>query len=323
MNAILVDQPGGPEAMRLGELPTPAPGPGEALIELAAIGVNYLDVYHRSGVYPIAARPFVPGSEGAGTVRALGADVATLKVGDRVAYADALGSYAQQAIVPADKLVRIPAAVSFEQAAALMLQGMTAHYLAHDTRPLNAGDTALIHAGAGGVGLLLTQIAKARGAVVLTTVSTAEKECLSREAGADHVLRYTECDFAEETRRITGGRGADVVYDSVGASTFERSLSCLRPRGMLVLYGASSGQVPPFDLQRLARGGSLFVTRPRLHDHIASRTELERRAADLFAAVERGTLRLRIEHTYPLAEAARAHRDLESRATTGKLLLIP
>lgn len=323
MKTILVDQPGGPEAMRLGELPAPTPGPGEALVAVAASGVNYIDVYHRSGVYPIEQRPFVPGMEAAGTVRAVGPGVTSLAPGDRVAYAGLRGSYAEQATVPAEQLIRIPAGIAFEQAAALMLQGMTAHYLACDTWPLKSGDTALIHAGAGGVGLLLTQLAKARGATVIATVSTPDKERLSREAGADHVLRYTACDFAEETRRLTAGRGVDVVYDSVGATTFDRSLSCLRPRGMLVLYGASSGQVPPFDPQRLARQGSLFVTRPSLADYTASREERERRANDLFAAVAQGTLRLRIEHTYPLAEAARAHRELESRATTGKLLLLP
>jgi NADPH2:quinone reductase len=323
MKAIIVERPGDAQVMRYGDVPTRQPGKDEVLIRTAAIGVNYLDVYHRSGTYPIAPGPFTPGMEASGTVEAVGSGVKDFEPGDRVAYTGVLGSYTQLSVVPASKLVAVPANISFEQAAAIMLQGMTAHYLANATFPLKHGDVALVHAGAGGVGLLLTQLAKARGATVITTVSTQAKEQLSKEAGADHVIRYTEDDFAAQARRITGGRGVDVVYDSVGKTTFEKSLDSLRPRGMMVLFGGSSGQVPPLDLQVLNLKGSLFITRPNLAHYIAERAELEQRAGDLFNAVERGTLKLRIERTYPLSDASRAHTDLAARKTTGKLLLIP
>lgn len=323
MNAILVEQPGPPSAMRYAQAALPALKPGEVLLRIAVAGVNYIDTYHRSGVYPIEHHPFTPGMEGAGVVEALGAEVTGFSPGERVAYTGCMGSYAEQAVVPASKLIKIPSDVSFEDAAAIMLQGMTAHYLADSTFPLKTGDVALVHAGAGGVGLLLTQIAKARGATVITTVSTQAKEELSRQAGADHVIRYTERDFCAEARSLTHGRGVDVVYDSVGKDTFAKSLDTLRPRGMMVLFGGSSGQVPPFDPQLLSLKGSLFLTRPNLAHYIADRRELERRAAELFAMLERGTLKLRIERTYPLSEASQAHQDLEGRKTSGKLLLIP
>ncbi|MBV9648088.1 MAG: quinone oxidoreductase [Candidatus Eremiobacteraeota bacterium] len=322
MKAIQVLGPGGPDVLKFVDVPTPKAGRGEALVRLAAIGVNFIDVYQRNGTYRVAF-PAIPGSEGAGTVEQVGEGAADFRDGDRVAYAGAPGAYAEYACVPAEQLVRIPDAISFQDAAATMLQGMTAHYLCTSTFALQGGNMALIHAGAGGVGLLLTQLAKARGATVITTVSTAEKEALSREAGADHVIRYTDSDFAAEARRISGGRGVDVVYDSVGKTTFEKSLDCLRPRGMLALFGASSGPVPPFDPQTLNAKGSLFLTRPTLAHYIATREELEWRSRDLFGALRRGTLKLRIGQTYPLEHAARAHTDLESRRTTGKLLLIP
>ncbi len=323
MHAILIDSPGGPEALRYGETPVPQPASGQVLVKLAASGVNFIDCYHRSGLYPVAQKPFTPGMEGAGTIEALGPDVEGFALGDRVAYASSMGSYAEYAAVPAKALVRVPRDVDLAEAAALMLQGMTAHYLARDTFHLKRGDTALVHAGAGGVGLLLTQLAKQRGATVITTVSTSAKAEISKGAGADHVLNYTQVDFKDEVRTLTGGRGVDVVYDSVGKTTFDKSLESLRPRGLLALFGASSGPVPPFELQRLAANGSLFITRPTLFNHISDPAELAERAHDLFAAVASGALKLRIEHRYPLAEAARAHADLEARATTGKLLLIP
>jgi NADPH:quinone reductase len=323
MKAITVEAPGSPEAMRYTEVTTPQPGKGDVLIRIAAIGVNYIDVYHRNGVYPVPNHPFTPGMEAAGTVEALGPNVTGFARGDRVAYAGSMGSYATFAVVPASQIVTIPKALTFEQASAIMLQGMTAHYLANSTFALKAGDVALVHAGAGGVGLLLTQLAKARGAMVITTVSTSAKERLSKEAGADHVIRYTEQDFAEQARRITNGRGVDIVYDSVGKTTFNKSIDSLRMRGMMVLFGGSSGPVPPFNLQELNQKGSLYITRTNLAHYIADRAELEQRANDLFHAVEHGSLRLRIEHTYQLSEAARAHTDLETRKTTGKLLLIP
>jgi NADPH2:quinone reductase len=322
MKAIRVDAVGGPDALCYVDLPVPQPGPDQALVRLAAIGINFIDTYHRAGLYPLPL-PFVPGSEGAGTIAALGAGVRDLDVGDRVAYAMVPGAYAEYAAVPAGKLVRIPAGVSYEDAAALMLQGMTAQYLTTSTFPLARGDTTLVHAGAGGVGLLLTQRAKTLGATVITTVSSQEKAALSRDAGADHVIRYDAQDVATEVRRLTGGRGVDVVYDGVGKTTFEGSLDALRPRGMLALFGASSGPVPPFDLARLAQKGSLFVTRPTLGDYVATPDELRRRATDVFDAIASGELRLRVEHVYPLENATLAHADLEGRRTTGKLLLIP
>jgi NADPH2:quinone reductase len=323
MHAIQIDLPGGPDAMHYRETATPVPAAGHVLVKIAASGVNFIDCYHRSGLYAVAQKPFTPGMEAAGTIEALGPDVAGFAIGDRVAYASSMGSYAEYAAVPAKVLVRVPEGVELADAAALMLQGMTAHYLAEDTFPLKPGDVALVHAGAGGVGLLLTQIAKARGATVISTVSTSAKAELSKGAGADHVLNYTEVDFKDEARKLTGGRGVDVVYDSVGKTTFDRSLESIRTRGLLALFGASSGPVPPFDLQRLAANGSLFITRPTLFNYISDPADLARRAGDLFAAVASGALKVRIGHRYPLAEAARAHTDLEARATTGKLLLIP
>ena len=308
--------------MELAELPVPEPKANEAVVRLAASGVNFIDVYQREGRYKVPM-PYVPGQEGAGVVQALGAGVSSIKNGDRVAWASQLGSYAEYAAIPADRLVPIPAGVSDQQAAAAMLQGMTAHYLSHSTFPLKQGDTALVHAAAGGVGLLLTQMAHNMGARVIATVSTEEKAKLAREAGADDVIFYTHQDFEEETKRLTGGKGVDVVYDSVGKTTFEKGLNILRPRGMMVLFGGSSGAVPPFDLIALSTKGSLFVTRPTLGHYTLTREELLARAGDVFEMIRAGKLKLRIEHTYPLADAQRAHRELEGRKTTGKLLLIP
>ena len=308
--------------MELVELPVPEPKANEAVVKLAASGVNFIDVYFREGRYK-APLPIVLGQEGAGTVIAVGSDVKSVKVGDRVAWAGLLGSYAEYAAMQAERLVKVPAGVSDQQAAAAMLQGMTAHYLSHDTYPLKRGETALVHAAAGGVGLLLTQMAKNIGARVIATVSTDEKAKLAREAGADEIILYTQSDFEAETKRLTGGKGVDVVYDSVGKTTFEKGLNVLRPRGMMVLFGASSGAVPPFDLIALSQKGSLYVTRPALGSYIATREELMARAGAVFGMIAGGKLKLRIEHTYPLSEAQRAHRDLEGRKTTGKLLLIP
>jgi NADPH2:quinone reductase len=322
MKAIEVKQPGGPEAMELVELPVPQPKANEAVVKLAASGVNFIDVYHREGRYKVPL-PFTPGQEGAGVVTAVGADVKSVKVGDRVAWSGPPGSYAEYAALPADLLVPIPAGVTDQQAAAAMLQGMTAHYLSHDTYPLKRGETALVHAAAGGVGLLLVQMAHNIGARVIATVSTAEKAKLAREAGADEVILYTQSDFETETKRLTGGKGVNVVYDSVGKTTFEKGLNVLRPRGFMVLFGGSSGAVPPFDLITLSQKGSLYVTRPSLGSYIATREELVARSGAVFGMIEAGKLKLRVEYTYPLAEAQRAHRDLEGRKTTGKLLLIP
>jgi NADPH2:quinone reductase len=322
MKAIQVKQPGGPEAMEVVELPVPQPKANEAVVKLAATGVNFIDCYFREGRYK-APLPITLGQEGAGVVTAVGADVKSVRVGDRVAWTAVHGSYAEYAAVPADKLVPIPQGVSDHQAAAVMLQGMTAHYLSYDTYPLKRGETALVHAAAGGVGLLLVQMAHGIGARVIGTVSTEEKAKLAREAGADDVILYTQTDFEAETRRLTGGRGVDVVYDSVGKTTFDKGLNILRPRGMMVLFGGSSGAVPPFDLVVLSQKGSLYVTRPTLFQYIATREELVARSGAVFGMMAAGKLKLRIEHTYPLAEAERAHRDLEGRKTTGKLLLIP
>jgi len=322
MKAIQVKQPGGPEAMELVELPVPQPKANEAVVKLAASGVNFIDVYFREGRYK-APLPVVLGQEGAGVVTAVGADVKSVKNGDRVASCGLQGSYAEHAAVAADRLVPIPAGVTDQQAASALLQGMTAHYLSHDTFPLKSGQTALVHAAAGGVGLLLTQMAHNIGARVIATVSTDEKAKLAREAGADEVILYTQADFESETKRLTGGKGVDVVYDSVGKTTFEKGLNVLRPRGYMVLFGGSSGAVPPFDLIQLSTKGSLYVTRPTLGAYIATREELMARSGDVFGMMAAGKLKLRIEHTYPLAEAQRAHRDLEGRKTTGKLLLIP
>jgi NADPH2:quinone reductase len=323
MKAIAIERNGGPEVLGLHDLPVPELRPGEALVKLEASGINYIDVYFRTGAYKAPHFPFVLGSEGAGVVESVGSDVSNVAVGDRVAYAMVWGAYAEYAAVAADKLVHVPDGVTTRDAAALMLQGMTAHYLCNSTFQLEKGQVALVHAGAGGVGLLLTQLAKAKGATVITTVSTAEKAALSKQAGADHTIDYTTEDFAAEVRRITDGAGVHVTYDSVGKTTWEKSIDSLRPRGYFVLYGASSGPVPPLDLQVLAQHGSLFATRPSLANYSATPEELNWRAGELFKSVLDGTLKLRVEHTYPLADAARAHTDLEARATTGKLLLLP
>ena len=322
MKAIQVKQTGGPEVMELVDLPVPEPKANEAVVKLAASGVNFIDVYHREGRYKVAL-PFTPGQEGAGVVTAVGTDVKSVKVGDRVAWSHLLGAYAEYEAIAADRLVPIPAGVSDQQAAAAMLQGMTAHYLAFDTYQLKRGETALVHAAAGGVGLLLVQMARNIGARVIATVSTEEKAKLARDAGADDVILYTQTDFETETKKLTGGKGLDVIYDSVGKTTFEKGLNLLRPRGMMVLFGGSSGAVPPFDPITLTQKGSLFLTRPSLGNYIATREELLARSGAVFGMIGAGKLKLRIEHTYPLAEAQRAHRELEGRKTTGKLLLIP
>ncbi len=322
MKAIQVKQPGAPEAMILADLPIPEPKPNEAVVKLSASGVNFIDVYYREGRYK-AALPFVPGQEGAGVVTAVGSDVKSVKPGDRVAWSGQLGGYAEYAAVPAAQLVSIPAGVSDQQAASAMLQGMTAHYLSHDTYPLKRGEIALVHAAAGGVGLLLVQMAHHIGARVIATVSTDAKAKLAQEAGADDIILYTQQDFEAETKRLTGGKGVHVVYDSVGKTTFEKGLNILRPRGMMALFGGSSGAVPPFDPIALSQKGSLYLTRPSLMNYIATREELVDRSAAVFGMIAAGKLKLRIGHTYPLAEAQRAHRDLEGRQTTGKLLLIP
>jgi NADPH2:quinone reductase len=322
MKAVQVKQVGGPEAMEVVELPVSQPKANEAVVKLAASGVNFIDVYFREGRYK-APLPFVLGQEGAGEVTAVGTEVKSVKVGDRVAWTAQLGSYAEYAGVPADRLVPIPQGVSDHEAAGAMLQGMTAHYLSHDTYPLKKGETALVHAAAGGVGLLLVQMAHHLGARVIATVSTEDKAKLARGAGADEVILYTQSDFEAETKRLTGGKGVDVVYDSVGKTTFDKGLNILRPRGMMVLFGGSSGAVPPFDLIILTQKGSLYLTRPSLGNYISTRQELVAQSGAVFSMIAAGKLKLRIEHTYPLAEAQRAHRDLEGRKTTGKLLLIP
>ncbi len=326
MKAVRVHRTGGPEAMQLDEVPTPAPGAGEALVEIAAIGVNYIDVYFRTGLYQ-APLPLTLGLEAAGTVRAVGASAggasAGIAVGDRVAWTGVPGAYAELALVPANRLVKLPATLSFRDGAAAMLQGMTAHYLACSTYPLKTGDVCLVHAAAGGVGLLLCQVAKRRGATVIATVSTEAKAALARTAGADHVILYSREDFVAGVRRATGGAGVHVVYDGVGAATFEKGLDCLRPRGMMVLFGAASGPVPPFDLGILSTKGSLYVTRPSLLHYVLRDDELRARAADVLGWIAAGELSLRVEHEYPLARAADAHRALEGRKTTGKVLLVP
>jgi NADPH2:quinone reductase len=322
MKAIQIHETGGPEVLKLADLPIPEPGPGQVLIRVEATGVNFIEVYFRKGVYK-AALPLTLGSEAAGTVEELGPGVTGFSAGDAVASVSVLGSYAEYALVPATQLVKTPAGLPPEKSAAALLQGMTAHYLATSTFPLKAGDTALVHAGAGGVGLLLTQIAVRQGARVISTVSTAAKAELSREAGASDAIVYTEHEFEPEVKRLTGGKGVDVVYDSVGKTTFDGSLNCLRPRGLLALFGASSGPVPPFDLIQLSGKGSLFITRPTLWHYIATRAELEARAGDVLGWAAKGKLKLRTEHIYSLAEAAQAQTDLEARKTTGKILLEP
>ncbi|MEN3263617.1 quinone oxidoreductase [Pseudonocardia sp.] len=323
MRAIQISTVGGPEVLSPTELSDPEPGPGELLVDVAAAGVNFIDVYQRSGTYAMPL-PYVPGLEGAGRVAALGDDVSGFAVGDRVAWSERLGSYAQRVTVPADKAVPVPSSVSDEVAAAVLLQGMTAHFLVNDTYPVRSGDDVLVHAAAGGVGLLLTQLAVARGARVIATVSTAEKEELACGAGASDVIRYTEVgDLAAEVRALTGGAGVAAAFDSVGRTTFDASLASLRRRGILVLFGGSSGPVPPVDPMRLNAAGSVFLTRPKLFDHISTRDELTARASAVFTAVAGGTLDVRIGRRYPLADARRAHEDLQARRTTGKILLIP
>jgi NADPH2:quinone reductase len=321
MRAIQITQTGGPEVLVPHELPTPVAGAGQALVKIEACGVNFVDVYQREGRYAVQL-PFIPGQEAAGVVVAVGPEVTAVKVGDRVAFCHVMGTYAEFAAAPVSKLIAIPEGISTRQAAGAMLQGMTAHYLVHSTYAIQRGDVVLVHAGAGGVGLLLIQMAKRLGARVLTTVSTEEKAALARAAGADEAILYTQEDFAAKVRELTGGAGVPVVYDSVGKTTFEGSLACLRPRGLMALYGGSSGAVPPFDLIQLS-ARSLYITRPTLKDYTATRAELEQRAGDVLGWVADGSLKLRLEHDYPLAEAAQAHRDLEGRKTMGKVLLIP
>ncbi|MDR3737939.1 MAG: quinone oxidoreductase [Terracidiphilus sp.] len=322
MKAIQFKQTGGPEVLQPVELPIPEPGPGQVLIRVEAVGVNFIEIYFRKGTYK-ATLPVTPGSEAAGTVEKLGPGVTGFSEGELVASVSVLGSYAEYALVPAAQLVKVPSKLSPEKAAAAMLQGMTAHYLAYSTWELKAGQTALVHAGAGGVGLLLTQIATRLGVKVITTVSTKEKAELSREAGASEVILYTEQDFETEVKRITNGKGVDVVYDSVGKTTFDKSLNCLRPRGLLALFGGSSGPVPPFDLIGLSSKGSLYVTRPTLWHYLGTRQELEWRTGKILDWVATGELKLRMEHIYPLEQAAQAQIDIEARKTTGKVLLEP
>ena len=323
MRAIRVHATGGPDQLRLDDVPVPEPAAGQALVRLEAIGVNFIDTYHRSGLYPMAM-PFIVGQEGAGVVERVGARVSEVRPGERVAWAGAMGAYAERAVVAAERLVPVPSGVSAKQAAAVMLQGMTAHYLACSTFPLKAGDTCLVQAAAGGVGLLLVQVAKLRDAYVIAAAGSDEKCALAMEAGADEALNYTTTrDVAAEVRRRTGGRGVHVVYDGVGQATFEAGLDALAPRGMMVTYGNASGAVKPLAPLVLNQKGSLFLTRPKLADHVATRDELLQRADDVLGWVREGMLKVRIHREYPLAEAAQAHRDLEGRKTTGKLLLVP
>jgi NADPH:quinone reductase len=322
MRAIRVHKYGGPEVLAVDDLPLPEPKAGEARVKLEAIGVNYIDIYQRTGLYPLQT-PFTLGSEAAGVVDAVGEGVTEVKKGDRVAYAMVPGSYAEYAIVPAWRLVPVPPNIDAKSAAAIMLQGMTAHYLTHSTYPLKQGDTALLHAAAGGVGLLLAQIAKMRGATVIGTVSTEAKAALAKHAGADDVILYTQTDFLTEVKKLTAGKGVHVVYDSVGATTFDKSLDCLRPRGYLVLFGQSSGPIPPFDPGKLAGKGSLFLTRPSLAHYTLDRAELLQRSGDLFDWIASSKLKLRVESAFPMVDAAEAHRQLEGRKTTGKVVLFP
>ena len=323
MKAIKVNEYGGPEVLSYEDVPDPEPGQGEALVRLAASGVNFIDVYQRTGVYPMDL-PFIAGQEGAGELEAVGEGVEEISPGDFVAFAGVPGAYAEYVVAPVEKLVPFNVTyVEARMAAAVMLQGMTAHYLTHSTFPVQEGQSILVHAAAGGVGLLLCQLAKMRGATVIGTAGTEEKARLARSAGADEVILYTEQDFVEETKRITGGEGVHVVYDSVGKDTFDGSLDCLRPRGYMVLFGGSSGQVPPVDLQVLNSKGSIFVTRPKLADHVLTREELLWRAESLFTWIGQNNLDIRIGGAYKLSEADQAHRDLEGRKTTGKLILIP
>lgn len=322
MKAIRIHEFGGPDVLRYEDAPMPEPGSGEARVRVEAAGVNFVDIYHRTGRYP-GRLPLILGVEAAGIVEAVGPGVDEVMPGDRVAYATQQGAYAEYAVVPAWKLVKAPDGMETQRAAAVMAQGLTAHFLSHSAYPIRPGDSALIHAAAGGVGLLLVQMAKRRGTRVIGTVSTGEKARLAREAGADEVILYTETDFEEEIKRLTDGRGVNVVYDSVGRTTFDKSLNCLKPRGYLVLYGQSSGPAPPLDPQVLNAKGSLFLTRPSLAHYIASRAELLERANDLWAWMAAGELNVRIDKTFPLAEAAEAHRYMEARKTMGKVLLLP
>jgi NADPH2:quinone reductase len=321
MKAVQITEYGGPEVMKYTELPDPTPGNGEALVEIQAVGVNFTDTYSRSGVNP-PRLPWIVGVEGAGVVRKVGAGVTNVKEGDLVAYCSVPGTYAERAIAPAARLIKMPPGLDAQTGAAAMLQGMTAHYLCHSTYRVQQGDRVLIHAGAGGVGLLLIQMVKRLGGYVFSTVSTEAKAELVKGAGADHVIIYTRQDFAEEVKKATDGKGVQVVYDAVGKTTFDKSISCLGRRGYMVLYGQASGPVPPMDPRVLANG-SLFLTRPGLGDYTATREELEQRAGDVLGWVKSGELKLRVEHVFPLSEAAEAHRQLESRATTGKVVLIP
>jgi NADPH2:quinone reductase len=323
MKAIRVHECGGPEALRCDEVPTPSPQAGEALVEIAAIGVNFIDVQHREGRYKGPALPFTLGSEAAGTVTAVGAGVTEVSVGDRVAYAMVVGAYADYAVVPAKRLVKVPSEIDLRTAAGVMLQGLTAHYLTHSTYAINPGDTVLVHAAAGGAGQLVTQVARLRGATVYGTVGGEAKAAIARRAGAAATIDYRTQDFEAEIKKLTNGRGVDVVYDSVGKDTFDKSLNSLRPRGMLALFGFSSGPVAPFDPAVLGAKGSLFLTRPGLNQYIATREELVGRANDLFAWLAAGKLNVAIDRELPLVEAAEAHRALESRRTAGKLLLVP
>lgn len=322
MKAIRIQENGGPEVLQYDDVPTPKPAAGEALIKIDVAGLNFIDTYHRSGLYPVSL-PFILGVEGAGTVEAVGADVSEVEVGDRVAYFGQPGSYAEYATVPSDKLLPVPAKLDIKVALAAVLQGMTAHYLVHSTYPVKSSDTILVHAAAGGTGALIVQMAKRLGATVIGTVSTEEKAERARSVGIDHVILYTQTDFEEETKRLTDGRGVDVVYDSVGQATFDKSLNVLRPLGYMVLFGQSSGKVPDFDLGVLNTKGSLFITRPSLFHYVAQREDLLWRAGDVFSWATAGELTIHIDRELPLADAAEAHRLLESRQTAGKVLLVP
>jgi NADPH2:quinone reductase len=322
MKAIRVHETGGPEKLTYTDVPVPTPGPGQARVKVHVIGLNYIDVYYRTGLYK-AALPFTPGMEAAGVVDAVGENVRSVAPGERVAYAMNLGAYGEYALASAWQLVKLPEEVDFSTGAGVMLQGMTAHYLTHSTFPLQSGQTALVHAAAGGVGLLLIQIAKLIGARVIGTVSTDEKAALARTAGADHVIRYDRADFEAEVKKITDGRGVEVVYDSVGSATFEKSLNSLTRRGTMVLFGQASGPVPPVDLNILSAKGSIYITRPSLTHYTSTPEELNWRAGDLFKWIAEGKLKLRIDRTFPLSEAARAHQALEARETKGKVLLVP
>jgi NADPH2:quinone reductase len=322
MKAIVVHEPGGPEALKYEDIPTPTPKAGQALVKIAAAGVNYIDTYHRTGLYKLPL-PFTPGQEAAGTVEAVGEGVTAVKAGDRVAYTSIPGAYAEYSVVMASVLTKVPDGIDLQAAAASMLQGMTAHYLTHTTFPLKKGDTALVHAAAGGAGLMIVQMAKMAGARVIGTVSTEAKAQKAREAGADDLILYTEQDFEVEVKRLTDNRGVDVVYDSVGATTFHKGLKCIRPRGMMVTFGQSSGPIGTMDPLALSQNGSLFLTRPTLAHHIADPKELHWRAGDVLGWIASGKLKTHVEKAYKLADAGQAQIDLQSRKTTGKLLLIP